>query len=292
MMGNGGGTPPPAPLYDLTYISLGGGRQSTCVGICSALGLHNFPKADCAIFADTGDETRATYRHLDLFEKWLEERGIRVYRVNIGTTLAAAAAAVSGLRRLNGNKFFVSVPLFTKNADGSIGVLRRQCTSEFKLAPIRLKVRELLGLEKGAPARGKLARCLMGISLDEVIRMKPAAEAYIENAFPLIDARLAVETCERICKENIGYIPEKSACKFCPYHDDAYWQRMKTGAPEDFEDACQFDDMIRDLKKAAVTQPTYVHRSCVPLREVEFVKEKNQSILAGFGNECEGMCGV
>lgn len=279
--------------YDLTYISLGGGRQSTALAICSALGLHGVPKADCAIFADTGDETTATYKHMGFFETWLSERGIPLHRVNIGTTLAAAAAAaVSGIRRKNGNKFFVSVPLFTRNTDGSFGMLRRQCTQEFKLVPIRLKVRELLGLGKGEPARGKLARCMIGISLDEVIRMKPAQEAYVEATFPLVDAKLAVETCERICKEHIGYIPEKSACKFCPYHDDAYWHALKTKAPDDFEDACKFDDMIRDLKKADVKNPTYVHPSCEPLRTVEFVKDKGQSILEGFGNECEGHCGV
>lgn len=278
--------------YDLTYISFGAGRQSTALAMMSALGLHGVPKADCAIFADTGDEIKPTYDHVDFMEGWLKERGMPLYRVSVGTTLAAAAA-VSGLRRLNGNKFFVSLPLFTRNADGSKGMLRRQCTNEFKLVPIRLKVRELLGLKKGEPARGKLARALIGISTDEVIRAKPSSDAYMEACHPLLDARLSVRDCENFLREHGIPIPQKSACRFCPYHDDTYWKWLKKTLPVEFEKACEFDDMIRDLSKADVRNPTYVHSSLVPLREIDFdAKGRGQGVLSGFGNECEGVCGV
>ena len=53
--------------FDLTYISLGAGRQSTAMAICSALGLYNVPKASIALFADTGDEPPNVYEHLSTF---------------------------------------------------------------------------------------------------------------------------------------------------------------------------------------------------------------------------------
>ena len=37
------------------------------------------------------------------------------------------------------------MPYFVRNPDGTDGMGRRQCTSEYKLAPINRKVRELLG---------------------------------------------------------------------------------------------------------------------------------------------------
>lgn len=282
--------------YDLTYISLGLGRQSKSMFAMSALGRHGVPKADCAIFADTGDEIEDTYRELEWAERFGKVHGIPVYTVDVGTTLAAAAAAaLSGRKRGNGAKFFVSLPLYVVNDDGSHGMIRRQCTNEFKLVPIRLKVRELLGLKKGEPAKGKLARALIGISLDEVIRMKPSPDAYIHNAYPLIDARLNVQNCVTFLRENGFSIPVKSACRMCPYHDDAYWRWLKTARPEEFEKACAFDDLIRDLKKAGLTQAAYVHRSCRPLREIDFSSEEDRgqlNLAGGFGAECEGMCGT
>src|SRR5271170_6914244 len=56
--------------YDFTYLSLGAGVQSTAMLIMSALGLQGCPKADVAIFADTGDEPAWLYDHLETLKKW------------------------------------------------------------------------------------------------------------------------------------------------------------------------------------------------------------------------------
>ncbi|KKM78901.1 hypothetical protein LCGC14_1355330 [marine sediment metagenome] len=47
-------------MSDFTYISFGAGVQSTALLIMSNLGLKDCPKADVAIFADTGDEPRGS----------------------------------------------------------------------------------------------------------------------------------------------------------------------------------------------------------------------------------------
>lgn len=314
--------------YDLTYLSLGGGVQSKTLIKLSALGLFGVPKASNAIFADTGDELDDTYREIDALEKWCEPHGIKVERVAVGTSLAAAA--VDGIFRLNGNRFFVSIPMFTtydhpltercefcseddphplhellttKMLGASVrhyGVLRRQCTNEFKLAPIRKRVRELLGLEAGARAKGKTARALIGISLDEASRMKPSRDSFITNCYPLVDARISRRDCIKWLLGNGFNVPIKSACRFCPYHDDAYWKWQKEQRPADFALSCEFDEKIRDLAKAGVKGVGYIHRSCKPLREVDFdakvVKEQGEfefvESAGKFGAECEGMCGV
>ena len=65
---------------------------------------------------------------------------------------------------------------------------------------------------------------------------------------------------------------------------------MKTNRPDEFENACEIDDVIRKGNKK-VKDNLYIHRSCVPLREAEFnIKDKDQLDL--FNNECEGMCGL
>jgi hypothetical protein len=277
-------------------MSIGLGRQSKAMFAMACLGRHNVPKPSVAIFADTGDEIADTYRELEWAKVYGAEHGIRVEVVSVGISLAAAAAAVSGRKRKNGAKFFVSLPLFVVNADGSKGMIRRQCTNEFKLEPIRKRVRELLGLAPRERAHGKLARALIGISLDEAaMRMKGSKDAYIENHYPLVDAGLNVNDCIRFLKEVGLSVPVKSACRMCPYHDNTYWRWLKKERSEEFEKACEFDDMIRDLTKAGLTQPAYVHTSCIPLRLVDFstdVDRGQKTLAGGFGNDCEGMCGV
>jgi len=52
--------------------------------------------------------------------------------------------------RLEGKYKPFTAPFFTKNiSTGKKGMLRRQCTSSYKIKPVVQKVRELLGLQKG-----------------------------------------------------------------------------------------------------------------------------------------------
>lgn len=56
--------------FDFTVLSLGAGVQSTAMLIMSNLGLYDCPRADVAIFADTGDEPQYVYDHLKKLREW------------------------------------------------------------------------------------------------------------------------------------------------------------------------------------------------------------------------------
>ena len=132
---------------------------------------------------------------------------------------------------------------------------------------------------------------MIGISTDEIQRMKPARDKYIKNRHPLIEANMSRQDCLKYLKDNDIPLPEKSACIVCPYHNDAYWHFMKTERPSEFEDAVEFDKNIRTGSRN-IRDKLYLHRSCKPLDEVEFNKKENDKQLDMFNNECEGMCGV
>ena len=279
--------------FDLTYISLGAGRQSTAMAICSAKGLHGVPKAECAIFADTGDEIQDTYDHLERLTKILKPYGIPVHIVQKGVLsedLIRGAAPGKSKRRV------VSIPGFTAPTDpGPAAILMRQCTSEYKIYPLRQKARQLLGLKFRERMGDRRIRVLVGISLDEIYRMKPGREKWEIRDYPLIDARLRVEHCNKICMEHLGYIPAKSSCRYCPYHDNHFWSWLKKDRPVEFEKSCVVDEKIRNQTPKGVERPVFLHRSLTPLRNVDFdalIKDPNQLTLNGFMNECEGMCGV
>lgn len=272
--------------FDFTYISLGAGVQNSALYVLSTLGERDVPLADVAIFADTGDEPQWVYDYLDALRIW----GIN----NHGPPIRVAQKGVLSewmVERQREGKRFVSVPVYTAGEDGSKeGMLRRQCTREFKIEPITKEVRALLGYRPRQHIKERV-RSLLGISIDEASRMKPSRTSWITNAWPLVDAQVSRHVCEQILVDAGLPEPKKSSCVYCPYHDDGFWQDLKDNHPEEFEKAVEFDDLIRDMTMAGMKRPAFVHRSCVPLSEAEFdTGDPNQGDL--FEMECEGMCGV
>jgi hypothetical protein len=269
--------------YDLTYISFGAGVQSTALLALSCKGERGVPRADIAIFADTGDEPQWVYDHLALMKEWSSIPIEIVSRGNLGADTIEKAR--TGKRAAN-------IPAFTLGQDGKASLLWRQCTTEYKTEPIEAMVRRKLGAKKGARVKGR-ALNLLGISLDEAHRMKPNPRIWCENSWPLIDARITREECHKIVEAAGCPKPMKSSCVFCPYHSNSFWQDMKVNHPGEFKRAVEFDHAIRDMSKAGVRNPIFLHRSLQPLDEVEFRDQSQLRLFDDqFGNECEGVCGV
>ncbi len=133
----------------------------------------------------------------------------------------------------------------------------------------------------------------IGISLDEVQRMKASRVKYSVHRFPLIEAELTRHDCLEWMERAGHPTPPRSACVYCPHRSNAAWRRMRDNDPESWKLAVEFDRRIRTgINK--VRAKCYVHRSCVPLPQVDLSTDtdRGQGMLAGFGNECEGMCGV
>ena len=269
--------------YDYTYLSLGAGVQSSALLVLGCTD-ERVPKPDAAVFADTGDEPSWVYDYLKVLTEWAKPYGVEVVIAKKGVLSDWV------MDRHDNGKRFVSIPVFTNNSDGSKGMLRRQCTREFKFEPITKKVRELLGYQPRQRVREKV-RCMLGISLDEIQRMKESQQRWITNTFPLVDLAIKREHCFKIIADVGLPKPEKSACVYCPYHSDTFWQWMKNEHPIEFSKAVKFDEGVRDMKMRGVEHPAYVHRSCVPLSEAVFhVGDPDQVDM--FNNECEGMCGI
>lgn len=268
----------------LRVLSLGAGVQSSTLALMIAAG--ELEPIDCAVFADTQSEPAAVYRHLD----WLEARlPFPVHRVTAGSLRDQIMAATRGEQRMDARPpFFLS--------DG--GMLNRQCTQDFKLIPIVRKVRELIGLKPRQRApKVPVVEQWIGISLDEAIRMKPSRLPYVVHRWPLIEQRMTRSDCLAWLKERAYPQPPKSACTFCPYHDDALWRDMRANDPDSWTDAVAVDRAIRNGvvnrhgKRLSPAQ-WYLHRSRKPLDEVDFRTAEEAGQFRLFGNECEGMCGV
>lgn len=264
----------------LRVLSLGAGVQSTTLALMAAHGEIEAP--DCAIFADTQWEPREVYEHLDRLEKLLPFPVHRVTAGDIRQNILARRSARSGR--------FAAVPWHIVNPDGSRGMGTRQCSAEYKLEPIRKKVRLLLGRPHPNRIPAGAVAVLLGISLDEIQRVKPSRVKFMTNTYPLIDKGMRRYDC-LLWLERRGYQkPSKSACIGCPYTSNDRWRDRKTNQPEEWAEAVAIDRQLRLGDARGMNGTEYMHRSCVPLDQVDFSVDDRQ--LDMFGNECEGMCGV
>ncbi len=143
------------------------------------------PMPDCAVFADTSWEPKAVYEHLD----WLRSPNVLPFPVHIvsaGNIRDDLVAGASGAR-------WASIPAFTRTftpvgtellvcdedehgdltvigtrviATERVGIIRRQCTGDYKIVPIRREVRELLSIAGKRSPKTPVAEQWLGISLD------------------------------------------------------------------------------------------------------------------------------
>jgi hypothetical protein len=262
----------------LRVISLGAGVQSTTLALMAAYGEIG-PMPDCAIFADTGWEPKSVYDHLNKLQKAVS---FPIYIVSAGNL---RDDLIKGSNSTGGR--FAAVPWFTANG----GMSMRQCTNEYKLVPIRKKLRKLLGYSKGQHIPANSVEVWIGISTDEIQRMKDARDKWQVNRWPLIETRMSRQECIKWLKKN-GWDAPKSACIGCPYHSDAMWRDMKLNDPISWNDAVLVDRAIRN-GGSKWRHEQFMHRSLKPLDEVDLstAAERGQ-VEFGFIQECDGMCGV
>ncbi len=254
-----------------TILSLGAGVQSSTLLLMAVQGEIGI---DAAIFADTGWEPPAVYEWLTYLKGEAAEAGIPVHRVASGNLRADALSGQSS----------AWMPLFVRNLDGGEGMLRRQCTSNYKIAPIRRELRAQ-GFSRSHPVR-----LIIGISLDEAHRMRDSDVQYIEHVYPLVDQRLRRTDCLTWLTSHGYPSPAKSSCIGCPYHGDAYWRDLRDHHPEGWADAVEFDAGMRHFRDGCAS--AFLHRQRVPLAEVDLRTEQDRGQLDLFGDECEGVCGV
>lgn len=268
----------------LTVISLGAGVQSSVMALMAAKGQIE-PMPDAAIFADTLSEPAHIYEWLD----WLQTQlPFPIYRVSIGSLRDdLIASSKTGVRVAN-------PPLFLKTPT-SDGMLFRQCTSDYKIAPIHKKLREMIGLKprQRAPKEVVVEQWL-GISQDEIQRMKMSRDKWVENRWPLIEMRMSRIHCLQ-WMENNGYneLPKKSACTFCPYHDNQTWAKMRDEDPVSWADAVEVDHAIRNgINSTTPGNQMFLHRSRVPLDQVDLSDPAEDQLGFSFMDECDGYCGI
>lgn len=257
----------------LRALSLGAGVQSSSLLLLAAQGrIETF---DVAIFSDTGWEPRAVYTHLERLRRLADTAGIELVRVANGHIRRDA---------LDPAHRFASMPLFTLSPEGKRGMARRQCTSEYKIKSLKKEVRRRLGYPH--PARvpdGVHAQMVIGISADEIGRVRDPDVRYMRHAYPLLELGWTRSDCLAYLEANGLQGTPRSACLGCPYHDDTFWHDIKVNSPGEWADVVEFDAAIRhgSARANAAGHPLrgqfFLHPQRVPLDQVALRPKQKQA---------------
>lgn len=264
-------------------LSYGGGTQSTALLLMALEGEINGIIPDYIIFSDTGWEPNSIYEWVNKVNDYIKKKYNREIIFTNGGNLRddLLKAAEIGTR-------VATMPLFTLSESGSKGMVRRQCTSEYKIEPVKKKVRELLGYKQRQHVK-EVVHMWKGISTDEIQRVKPIFDKWIEAEHPLVDvADVDRSACIAYVERTGLGTPAKSSCIGCPFHDDQTWLEMKKYDAKNWEDACYIDEQIRNMPR--LKNEVFLHKSCKPLRDVDL--NENQLTFDDFTNECDGFCGI
>lgn len=282
----------------LRSISYGGGVQSTALLVLAAQRRIDFP---LFVFANVGDDSEraATLRYVEKYAKpYAARHGIELAEVQ-RIRRDGTAETLHGRLTRPGSR---SLPIPVRMSNGAPGT--RSCTADFKIKVVGKEMKRrgatagrLCATHQTAPtsAACKGRKCVqpnkaligIGISLDEIHRANARrVEPHEVIVYPLLELGLRRIDCQRIIREAGLPVPPKSSCYFCPFHRPETWHDMRREEPDEFEKACQLEDLLNERRDVLGKDHVFLTRFNKPLRQAI---PKGVDLLPMF-DEADGLC--
>ena len=263
------------------YLSLGAGVQSSVLALLAD--TDRLPTPVAAIFADTRWEPPHVYDTLEYLQDRLS------YPVEVVSAGSLPDDMIHGMAT---GERWVSVPFFTRPD----GMMRRQCTNEYKIRPVHKKIRELEGLRprQRYPKTRPPVTMWMGLTWDEMERMKTTQDHWwVQLGYPLIDLKLRRSDMADLWADLAPGAPQpgKSACIGCPYHTKANWIALDEAYPHLVHDTAGIEEVLQGYSRQAGVHEPYMHRDRIPLLEAIDKSRQQQVLDLGDAAPCDsGWC--
>ena len=257
-------------------LLFGAGTQSAGLLLMALDGY--FPVPDLTIFADTHSEPEFVYTYFRQFKKYVKD----CYNYDI--IIVDGGNLEQDLIDASNNKSRVAgLPYFTESG----GMIRRQCTLDYKINPIVKYIKELYNIGRKKKDSIPIIKRWFGMSLDEIERCRVSQDWWAVNYYPLVESRIYRHEVINYTNKKHPEIknPPRSSCYFCPFHSDNYWRELKRNHGSEFNKAVEIDKVIRFQQN--MRDKVFLHRKLKPLKDIDFNKYQYEI----FG-ECEGYCGI
>ncbi|CCC86282.1 hypothetical protein PPM_p0132 (plasmid) [Paenibacillus polymyxa M1] len=267
-------------------LSFGGGTQSSHLLEQHFRGEIHY---DYIIFSDTGAEPQFIHEQVDWWRK---------HQVNMGNHTPFLITRHNSMERgleemlmryilTDYQRFQMPVYCNSVNQNGEVkagGMLPRQCTVDFKIVPVKQRVRQMVLKEHGLGPKQQIPKNVgiiidIGFSYDEIRRINTYQSPqydYVKLAYPLVEANKTTEDSILFLEQH-GYPLRRSRCYLCPFNCSAEraigmdWEEIIESEPFSFVKALWFDAKLREVQSTGtkiMRSIPYLHYSRKPLSEV------------------------
>jgi hypothetical protein len=238
-----------------TVFSFGGGTQTAAIAVLILQG--KLPRPDVVVMADTGREIESTWVYLD------EIIAPALASIGLTVQIASHELAKVDIYAHNGD---LLLPAYTSQKDG--GKLPTFCSDKWKKHVIRrwLRANDYNDVD-----------VWLGISTDEIERMKPSGLNWYRHVYPLIEM---IPTTRAQCSalvESFGWPkPPKSRCWMCPNQSPQMWAEMRRTQPQEFAKATDLEKQLQ-----AHDEHIYLHRAMIPLVDAVNLTDQQPGLFDG-----------
>lgn len=239
-------------------FSYGGGVQSTAALVLATQGRIDF---QTFFFANVGDDSEhpQTLRYVEEVAKpFAADNGIELVELHKVRRDGERETLLGRLLKPGSR----SLPIPVRMSNGAPG--QRSCTADFK---IRVIAKELK--RRGATVADP-AIVGIGISVDEIERARPGIDPkspFQSRTYPLLDLGMHRSDCLRVIAEAGLPQPGKSACFFCPFHDQNAWVELRRHTPELFDQAAALEATLNERRDMLGKDHVWLTRHNKPLAE-------------------------
>ena len=277
----------------LKILSCGAGMQSTALALMSCENKSHgnvypeVPIYDRIVFCDLGHEPDWVYDQVKFIQNACEAFEIPLKVLE--THLYEDYIEKFGTQRV------ASIPFWSVDENGKKGKMRRQCTIDKKIIAIQKYIRyEVLGYRFREKCRkedrGK-HEMHIGISSEEAHRVFESQNPMFVTKFPLIEMGLTRADNYKYILEKWGLETKASACSYCPFHRNYFFEYIKEHCPECYKAVVQLDNVLDERQPGSqIRSKVYISRSRKRITELtpdectdaETFQYKGKAIWNGF----------
>ena len=245
------------------------------------------PIYDVILFCDLGLEPSWVMNQVLFVQHACEWAGIPFYILK--SNLYEDYINNFGVRRV------VSIPFWSVDEEGKKGKMMRNCTLDYKVTLMQNFVRwELLGYKKGARTKQediKAHEMHLGFSKEEEHRCKENPHKMFVNRFPLCEMNLVRADNYAYIKDVWGLDTKASACCFCPFHTNYFFDFIKRNHKDEYRKTIEFDQMLEEQQpNTKIRSKLYISKSRKRIKDLlpeecqdkECFLYRNEEVWNGF----------
>ena len=253
-------------------LSCGAGMQSTALALMSCENkikgymVHPLvPIYDLIVFCDLGAEPYWVYDQVAFIGQACKKAGIPF--VVLQTDLYGHYMERFGRQHVS------SIPFWSLAPDGTKAKMKRACTIDFKILKIQQHARyNLLGYRPKQWTRAEdigKHEMHIGFSAEEKQRTFKSLNPMYVNHYPLVDMGLTRADNFKYILEEWGLETKASACIFCPFHRNYFFQHLQKTHGENYAQLVAMDKMLEERQPdTKIRSKLFVSRSCKRIEEL------------------------